>query len=129
MPWVCVDPYQMLKLITVTSTGWAAAGASSGRTSAPSAATSASTRRRGDLGPVMGAEHSLRAGRYARRPERRTRECQMSANRPADLVFAGGAVYTVDAARRWGNAVAVVDGAIAAVGTDAEIRRLASSDT
>jgi predicted amidohydrolase YtcJ len=41
----------------------------------------------------------------------------------------GGAVYTVDAARRWANAVAVVDGAIAAVGTDAAIRRLASSDT
>ena len=53
----------------------------------------------------------------------------MSANRHADLVFVRGAVYPVDAARRWANAVAVVDGSIAAVGTDAEIRRLASADT
>jgi len=40
----------------------------------------------------------------------------------ADLVFVNGAVYTVDAAGRWANAVAVRDGAIVAVGTDEQIR-------
>jgi predicted amidohydrolase YtcJ len=40
----------------------------------------------------------------------------------ADLVFVNGAVYTVDAARSWAQAVAVRDGRIEAVGTDAAIR-------
>jgi predicted amidohydrolase YtcJ len=40
----------------------------------------------------------------------------------ADLVFVNGAVYTVDAARSWAQAVAVREGRIAAVGTDAAIR-------
>jgi len=40
----------------------------------------------------------------------------------ADLVLTGGAVYTVDAARSWAQAVAVRDGRIAAVGTDASMR-------
>ena len=34
----------------------------------------------------------------------------------------GGAVYTVDAARRWAGSVAIRDGTIVAVGTDAEVR-------
>ncbi len=38
---------------------------------------------------------------------------------PADLVFRNGAVYTVDAARRWAEAVAVRKGRIAYVGGDA----------
>ena len=38
---------------------------------------------------------------------------------PADLVFVRGAVYTVDAARRWASAVAVRGGRIVFVGTDA----------
>src|SRR6516162_7656206 len=42
--------------------------------------------------------------------------------RPADLVLTGGAVYTVDAARTWAQAVAIRGGRIAAVGTDAEMR-------
>jgi predicted amidohydrolase YtcJ len=42
--------------------------------------------------------------------------------RPADLVLTGGAVYTVDAARTWAQAVAISGGRIAAVGTDAEMR-------
>jgi predicted amidohydrolase YtcJ len=41
---------------------------------------------------------------------------------PADLVLTGGAVYTVDAARPWAQAVAISGGRIAAVGTDAEMR-------
>jgi predicted amidohydrolase YtcJ len=41
---------------------------------------------------------------------------------PADLVLTGGAVYTVDAARSWAQAVAVSGGRIAAVGTDADMR-------
>jgi hypothetical protein len=46
----------------------------------------------------------------------------MTAERPADLVLTGGAVYTVDAARSWAQAVAVKDGRITAVGTDADMR-------
>ena len=40
----------------------------------------------------------------------------------ADLVLTGGAVYTVDAARSWAQAVAVTGGRIAAVGSDADMR-------
>jgi predicted amidohydrolase YtcJ len=40
----------------------------------------------------------------------------------ADLVFVNGAVYTVDATRRWARAVAVRGGRIAAVGTDDAVR-------
>jgi predicted amidohydrolase YtcJ len=40
----------------------------------------------------------------------------------ADLVFVNGAVYTVDAARSWVQAVAVREGRIAAVGPDSAIR-------
>jgi predicted amidohydrolase YtcJ len=47
----------------------------------------------------------------------------------ADLILTGGAVYAVDAARRWAGAVAVKDGRIAAVGTDAEVRELAGAGT
>jgi predicted amidohydrolase YtcJ len=47
----------------------------------------------------------------------------------ADLVFVNGAVYTVDAARRWASAVAVANGRISAVGTDDEIRELAGPST
>jgi predicted amidohydrolase YtcJ len=49
--------------------------------------------------------------------------------RVADLIFVNGAVYTVDAARRWAAAVAVADGMIVAVGTDADVRPLAGSRT
>ena len=38
---------------------------------------------------------------------------------PAEIVFRGGGVYTVDAARTWADAVAVRDGRIVYVGTDA----------
>jgi predicted amidohydrolase YtcJ len=47
----------------------------------------------------------------------------------ADLVFVNGDVYTVDAARSWATAVAVRDGAIAAVGTDDEVRDLIDAGT
>ncbi|MEZ0236037.1 MAG: amidohydrolase [Actinomycetota bacterium] len=43
-------------------------------------------------------------------------------NGNADLAFVNGAVYTVDAARSWAQAVAVRDGRIGVVGTDADIR-------
>ncbi|HEY2306106.1 MAG TPA: amidohydrolase [Streptosporangiaceae bacterium] len=46
----------------------------------------------------------------------------MTAEGTADLVLTGGAVYTVDAAQTWAHAVAVKDGRIAAVGTDADMR-------
>ena len=47
----------------------------------------------------------------------------------ADLVFRNGAVYTVDAARRWAQAVAVNGGRIVAVGTDADVRELVGPRT
>ncbi|GIU96664.1 MAG: amidohydrolase [Actinomycetota bacterium] len=46
-----------------------------------------------------------------------------------DLIFANGAVYTVDAARRWAQAAAVRDGRIVAVGADDEVRGLAGPAT
>jgi predicted amidohydrolase YtcJ len=46
----------------------------------------------------------------------------MAADGAADLVLTGGAVYTVDAARSWAQAVAVKDGRIVAVGTDSGLR-------
>ena len=53
----------------------------------------------------------------------------MSANGHADLIFYGGAVYTVDAARSWAQAVAVREGRIVAVGTDAAVRAMARPAT
>ncbi len=41
---------------------------------------------------------------------------------PADLVLTGGAVYTVDAARSWAQAVAITAGRITAVGSVAGLR-------
>jgi predicted amidohydrolase YtcJ len=49
--------------------------------------------------------------------------------KPADLVFRGGHAYLVDAARSWAGAVAVADGRIAAVGTDAEVSALIGPET
>src|SRR5262245_65919916 len=45
----------------------------------------------------------------------------MGSGNPADLVLTGGHAYLVDAARWWAGAVAVADGRIVAVGTDAEV--------
>jgi predicted amidohydrolase YtcJ len=53
----------------------------------------------------------------------------MLSNAPADLIFVNGAVYTVDAARRWARAVAVRGDAIVAVGEDADVRALAGPST
>ena len=47
----------------------------------------------------------------------------------ADLAFVDGAVYTVDAARTCAQAVAVKDGRIAAVGSDADVRPLLDART
>jgi predicted amidohydrolase YtcJ len=52
-----------------------------------------------------------------------------AAGRFADVVFAGGGVYTVDAVRRRAGAVAVRDGRIAAVGSDADVRDLIGPST
>ena len=43
---------------------------------------------------------------------------------PADLVLTGGAVMTMDAARRTAEAVAIRDGRIVAIGSSAEVDRL-----
>jgi len=48
---------------------------------------------------------------------------------PADLAFTNGAVYTVDAARRWAQAVAVRSGRIVTVGTDDDVRDLVGPNT
>jgi predicted amidohydrolase YtcJ len=53
----------------------------------------------------------------------------VSGNEAADLIFVNGAVYTVDAARSWAQAVAVRRGRIAAVGTDHDVRELAGPAT
>lgn len=47
----------------------------------------------------------------------------------ADKVLIKGRIWTVDPARPWAEAVAVRDGRIAAVGTTAEIKRLAGRET
>ena len=48
---------------------------------------------------------------------------------PAELVFTGGAVYTVDAAHPWAQAVAVKDGRIVTVGTDGSVADLIGPKT
>jgi predicted amidohydrolase YtcJ len=53
----------------------------------------------------------------------------MISDRPADLVILGARIATMDPARSWASALAVRDGRIVAVGTDAAIRPLADSRT
>jgi predicted amidohydrolase YtcJ len=48
---------------------------------------------------------------------------------PAELLLVGGAVYTVDAARRWAEAVAIAGGRIVAVGAASELGELRGPDT
>jgi predicted amidohydrolase YtcJ len=48
---------------------------------------------------------------------------------PADIVFRGGGVYTVDATRSWAEAVAVRQGRIVYVGTDTGLARWAGPKT
>ncbi len=47
----------------------------------------------------------------------------------ADLILRGGAVYAVDAARSWAQAVAIRDGSIVAVGTDEQVAALVGPRT
>ena len=53
----------------------------------------------------------------------------MASNGTVDLAFVNGRVATMDAARRWAGAVAVSQGGIVAVGTDADARELVGSET
>ena len=53
----------------------------------------------------------------------------MSGGDHADLVLSNGHVYLVDAARSWAQAVAVADGRIVAVGTDAQMSGLIGPHT
>lgn len=53
----------------------------------------------------------------------------MGSNGDADLVFTGGAVYTVDAVRSWARAVAVKDERIVAVGADDDVADLIGTGT
>ena len=53
----------------------------------------------------------------------------MSPTAPADTALVNGAVYTVDAARSWAQAVAITDGRIAIVGTDDDVRQAIGPST
>ena len=53
----------------------------------------------------------------------------MTADRPADLVLTGGRIATMDAARSFASALAVRDGRIVAVGTDAAVAPHIGSST
>ena len=53
----------------------------------------------------------------------------MDGSGPADLIFVNGAIYTVDAARRWAQAVAVRDGRVVAVGPDDDVAALRGDRT
>lgn len=47
----------------------------------------------------------------------------------ADLILRNGAIYTLDASRRWAQAAAIADGRILYVGTDAEAQAFAGAGT
>ncbi|MGO8961194.1 MAG: hypothetical protein ACLQFR_28065, partial [Streptosporangiaceae bacterium] len=51
------------------------------------------------------------------------------ARRVADVAFLSGAVYRVDAARSWAQAVAISGDTILAVGSDDDVRGLIGSST
>jgi predicted amidohydrolase YtcJ len=53
----------------------------------------------------------------------------VSGSGAADLIFVNGAVYTVDATRRWAQAVAVRQGRIVAVGSDVDVAELRGERT
>src|SRR4029453_15820559 len=53
----------------------------------------------------------------------------MDQNAAANLALVNGRVYTMDAARRWASAVAVSQGRIVGVGTDADVRELIGPGT
>ena len=53
----------------------------------------------------------------------------MTTDQPADLIFRGGRIATMDAARSWATALAVRDGRIVAVGPDAAVTPLIGSST
>src|SRR6185503_13388976 len=57
------------------------------------------------------------------------REARMTPRAEADLILVGGTFLTMDPLRPRADAVAVAGGRIEAVGTDAEIRRLAGPRT
>ncbi|HNR23487.1 MAG TPA: amidohydrolase family protein, partial [Steroidobacteraceae bacterium] len=52
-----------------------------------------------------------------------------AAERRAELVLRGGAIYTMDAARSWASAVAIADGRILYVGDDAAVAAHTGRDT
>ncbi len=53
----------------------------------------------------------------------------LSPDDAADTIFVNGRIYTVDAERSWADAVAIDDGRITFVGSDADARALAGPDT
>ncbi len=71
-----------------------------------------------------------RSSRHRERPVERARAAtQQRHQRPADVVFSGGPVLTMDAQRPRAESVAVRDGRIVAVGSAEELDALTGSDT
>jgi predicted amidohydrolase YtcJ len=64
-----------------------------------------------------------------RSPDGATHVSETHPDGPADVVFRGGAVYTVDPARTWAQAVAVKGGRIVSVGTDESVADLIGPKT
>ena len=54
---------------------------------------------------------------------------QTASSKPADVVLRDGAIYTVDAARSWAQAVAIVNGRIVYVGNDNGVKKFIGSQT
>ena len=55
--------------------------------------------------------------------------CGTPALEPADRVLMNAAVYTVDAERSWAEAVAMADGRILFVGSNADVKALIDAET
>jgi predicted amidohydrolase YtcJ len=62
-------------------------------------------------------------------PEGATHVSETHPDGPADVVFRGGAAYTVDPARTWAQAVAVKGGRIVSVGADESVADLIGAKT
>ena len=78
---------------------------------------------------VVGAGAALLVGCAAPPPAAPPPALATTSAAPADFVLTHGAMYTMDASRRWTEAVAVREGRLVAVGSDAEVRLLAGPAT
>ena len=65
----------------------------------------------------------------SRQPHSRDAEASATETGPADLALRGGAIYTVDGARSWAQTIAIDDGRIVFVGTDAGAQDFIGAET